>query len=980
MRRDIPLARAAQRSFAAFSGQPAVAAGAAFDAKAFSYYSRADVFLRLSPPPELAPRLLIPDLFIDDAGGAKALDAWLDAMRTFDREADFTSYFETEKKLLAAPVSAFQNSVGQRDYVGKIERYTGLPFKGSYAVLLAPFVKTGSQVNSVVLQDDGSYDIQSVVGPEESGGKLDFLPDEFPGTAWHEIGHGILDTLSDLHQDEINRNAVLEDKLLASRWNCYGGVWEQCVKEHVVRAVMIRLIARDLGEKAAAKRLSEEGEDKFPYLKPMLEALRVYEVSRDAYPTIAEFFPRLLDVFPKPPARTASAAALAPLADGDPGPNWVMQSVRPFSTEGQRARALTYANLIHTPSPDIRLKRAELELLAGKEEAAGTDAAALLASDPDDAGASLIAVTVALKTGDDAQAGRVLLAAQSRCRAAAGSLDEDRASACRSLEGLSRTASNGTPAGPSSAAGPSEPDAQAPLAGARAPKVEFVIDPRVELLSVVAMLAFPSEFEAQFPNGETPYAKDARLTFAAMKKHPAVELVSRLVERRSQPNLPAELLLTPSTEPNPERAEFLDALHDFSKRSNFDAFYARHAADYRTFVATARRESSRQFAPSAASDYLRTPFPENYRFILSPLLSSRFDSNAFSREGGREMDLVHALGDVQRAGRAIRLRILRRGRGPRADPHGDRSARLGVRGRDQRLRRKGAGALRRPLVGLRARAGGLRRHFAHREAAFGGGGLSGAARRQRAARVPAAAGPVRALEGVRDGAARGWFSRLLSAPPGRVSRRAQEIDPRPGGGGGAGDPGREFALGHRSPRRADAGVAGLRRDVRGRAGRKASVVFAADPRLELDALLLALSSNEPAPAGDGYRAVALRAFAPFAAHPAVAEAAEIEKLSGQSGFVAQLLARLSEPPALGVIAPIPGSFVKQAGGRERVLRFLEDARDFSRRSDFIRFFDAHRPEYRLLIDEAREEAARALPPSAAERYLGAPSAASTPSR
>lgn len=946
-RRAAPAAEAA-RSLRSLAGHRAVAAVAALPPRDFSYYTRADVFLRLSPPPELTQALLIPDMFVAQAGGRAALDSWLDAMRAFSREPAFSSYFAKERDLLAGPVSAFSDDVAKRDYVGKIERYTGLPFHGRYAIHPTPFVKTGSQVNSVVLEDDGTYSIQSVVGPEESRGKLDFRPDEFPGTAWHEIGHGILDTLSDLHQAEIERNDALERKL-ASRWNCYGGVWEQCVKEHVVRAVMIRLIALDLGEKAADQRLREEGEDKFPYLKPMIDSLRVYEKSRDKYPTIADYFPRLLDVFPAPPA-AAPAAALppdAPLAGGgDPGPNYVTQSVRPFATPGQRARALAYANLVASPSPDLRRKRAALELLAGRDEAAAADAGTLVAADPGDSGAALIAASVARKRGDDAKARAVEDAARARCASAPPS-DPDQALACRSLASASRPGEDGPPAAGSMAAVP-------------APRVEFAVDRRVELLSVVAMLAYPDEFAALFPDGESAYAQDARRTFAGLKDDPAAALLKKIVAR-GQANVPAEMLLATPSGDNEERTEFLAALDRFAKRSSFDAFYARHAADYRAFVAEALSEVPLQADAGSAAAYLGVPFRENYRFILSPLLPSRFDSNSVALEKGRETELRMRSAmyqdrrpkfDFESFGAGVAHELTHTVTDPLANRYEGEIEAYGGEA-PPRCADRWVGCVREQVVfAVTLRMLALKSG----EAAYRAQ-LDDSVRRG-FAQLPALCERLKEYEAARPaGGIRDFYPRLLDVFRDELksSIRARAEAEVAGSRAMPLDSSAVAASTTSSARAAEAAPP----DAAGHA----TVVFEVDPRVELGSLLLSLSKGTPP---------AARAFAPFARHRAVSEAAAIEARGGHPGFLIELLARLTDPPDLAVAVPIPGAYLEQAGGRARVLRFLDDARDFARRSDFMRDFETRRPEARRAIAEAREEFARALPPAAAEAYLGQP--------
>ncbi|MBI3554146.1 MAG: DUF4932 domain-containing protein [Elusimicrobia bacterium] len=292
--RDSPSAQAARRAFSAFSGHAAVRATASLDAKAFSYMKRADLVAQLGAPPELAPRRSVPSMFATMAGGSPRLGGWLASLRDFASRAPFEGFFEAECKELSPALAA---AVARKDYIGKIERYTGMPFVGEYSIVLSPFLKKGSQVNSVVALPQGGIAIKTIetLDTGSFGGAQDWA-DYMDASAWHELSHGILDGLSDASAGEIDRRAGLYKKL---PWPCYDD-WKQCVKEHAVRAVMIRLVAAERGERAAERERLDQGEAKYPYLKGMLERLRDYEGSRKKYPTLAEFFPRLLEAIPEP--------------------------------------------------------------------------------------------------------------------------------------------------------------------------------------------------------------------------------------------------------------------------------------------------------------------------------------------------------------------------------------------------------------------------------------------------------------------------------------------------------------------------------------------------------------------------------------------------------------------------------------------------------------------------------------------------------
>ena len=298
-RPDIGYSRMIERLSA--SGAPVPAAPGALD-----FEDRCQVLLRVSSAPALAPRLMMPYDLAERAGGPERLQAWLDALSAFARGTDFSAHLARAERLLEDREAALRRKVEERDYVGEEEAYTGLALNGSYSIYLSPYVDGGLSTNSIEPREDGVVEIESVfgrqAGSEEGGG---FWSIRAPGLLWHETGHGIVDPLADVFADRVDASSAA----YRSSWGCYGD-WRQCVKEQVVRAVMIRLVARDFGEAAAADQLAFENEKRFPQLKAMIESLKAYEKSRARYPTLADYYPRLLEVLPPPPEGVAAAARL----------------------------------------------------------------------------------------------------------------------------------------------------------------------------------------------------------------------------------------------------------------------------------------------------------------------------------------------------------------------------------------------------------------------------------------------------------------------------------------------------------------------------------------------------------------------------------------------------------------------------------------------------------------------------------------------
>jgi len=157
--------------------------------------------------------------------------------------------------------------------------------------------------------------------------------------------------------------------------------------------------------------------------------------------------------------------------------------------------------------------------------------------------------------------------------------------------------------------------APAARAAAAAAAEDFALDPKVELVSVVLMLAEPDGFRARRPDGLDAYAAAAEAAFAGFSGHPAVARVRDL--RRG--GAPASALVRAALRPS-RRDPLAAELRDFEKASGFAAFFAGRAEDRRAFVETARRESLRAISPDSALAYMGVPPTGDRRFLLAPLL------------------------------------------------------------------------------------------------------------------------------------------------------------------------------------------------------------------------------------------------------------------------------------------------------------------------------------------------------------------------
>ncbi len=392
MHPDIEYVRAARAYFTPFIDHPAIKRRAEEAFRAFDLGQRGQGLMRLSPLPEFAPHSQISIAFLSHyVGGDAQLELFLQDMRDFARDSKFMEFFDENTKLLDADLKKLKAEIEKSDYIGKIEKYTGLPFEGRYAFVLSPFIASDTGANIVQRGEDGLADIISVVGPIElpaKDGPLVCTYLRLHARIWHEAAHGVMDNVTELFGADIAAKQPPPRKEATREYQN----WMHHVREHMVRTIMLRLVYLEISASFSDEELQHEEECGLPFLKEFKTRMAEYECDRKKYPTIADFYPRLLDCLPAPKGKPR------PLdRENDAYRDWITENAMPFYTEPQRRRALWYLDLMLSRSKNtgLLLKRASLRFLLGDRDAAVKDAEAVLATSPNDEGALLIKKTAA---------------------------------------------------------------------------------------------------------------------------------------------------------------------------------------------------------------------------------------------------------------------------------------------------------------------------------------------------------------------------------------------------------------------------------------------------------------------------------------------------------------------------------------------------------------------------------------------------------
>lgn len=294
--RTHPIAAAALAKLGAFSGHPAVAeleaAGSLNWKKGFCYDAFSEFPGYFSALPEgrrihdynedFLARVL---RGMPREEKIKYLDAYWERVMDFYRVSGYEGFFRANADLYKSYVDAVYARLPASDPAKLHEDYHGLrDFENFYVVPsplnLPPGGSFGGRIGKSVFNFMG-------YGYKEAD-SVKFL-------ILHEFGHSFCNPAVTAHLTEAAAYGGLMQGLAAEMGaQAYSG-WSTVMYELLVRSVHARLTLKTEGAQAAELfLLREERVHKFVFIRDFYDQLAVYESERAAYPTLAEFYPRLL--------------------------------------------------------------------------------------------------------------------------------------------------------------------------------------------------------------------------------------------------------------------------------------------------------------------------------------------------------------------------------------------------------------------------------------------------------------------------------------------------------------------------------------------------------------------------------------------------------------------------------------------------------------------------------------------------------------
>ena len=272
--------------FETHRGHPAVAAYRQAIAKGFKPENMAmGLVASAGPLPDLIPREELPP----ELGEAREWNLFVGHLANFARDSRFSEFFEAHRPVYIRHIESFMKELETWDYAGWARQYCGMAVDADYTLLVSPLLNGASPVNHTLRGKP--WHIKTVWGYKKWANGKPFLDYDFlAAVVWHELGHALLDDLTQEDSQEAQSLKPCFRNIPECREN-----WTECIRESAAEA-----FSRNLWR--WAQRTGKISPDRAPvFFKKGLPHLSFFEKGLDEYEkleapaeSLKNFYPRFL--------------------------------------------------------------------------------------------------------------------------------------------------------------------------------------------------------------------------------------------------------------------------------------------------------------------------------------------------------------------------------------------------------------------------------------------------------------------------------------------------------------------------------------------------------------------------------------------------------------------------------------------------------------------------------------------------------------
>lgn len=235
---------------------------------------------------------------LDTRWSTRDARAFLKDARAFAKKTKFAKFIADHRELYDTAAARMQKLLDERAKLGWFDEFFGARQGAKFELVLGMLNGPGNYAARLV-HPDGKEDLYCVLGvwlTDDEG--LPYFDDSVLSTVVHEFSHSYCNPLVYANEDALRPSGErlwphVESSMVAQAY----GNWRTMMCESLVRACVVRYQAADGGEDARRKEVADQHRRQFLWVGEYSDLLAEYEKDRKKYPTLGDFFPRIVEFF-----------------------------------------------------------------------------------------------------------------------------------------------------------------------------------------------------------------------------------------------------------------------------------------------------------------------------------------------------------------------------------------------------------------------------------------------------------------------------------------------------------------------------------------------------------------------------------------------------------------------------------------------------------------------------------------------------------
>lgn len=259
-----------------------------------------ELMCSVGEPPLLNQKYEISQLCSQLCGGEENINNLLNLLRKFSHEIDYVNFFSIVKENYRDLIGTVEKHINKYPFVLIMEEFYGKK-QNSYHYIITNLSQGNFGINFNNNNKLDMFSIMSLFRVSDNEEENEFRTGALStNVTIHEFAHPLINPLTEKYNELVKKYSNAYEWLKQYKQPDFQsgyGDWDECVNEHIVRAIAVYL-AMKLGEKEYAnKHLEYDLKMGYRYLPALLDKFQYYDKHRDSYKTIDDFYSELLEVF-----------------------------------------------------------------------------------------------------------------------------------------------------------------------------------------------------------------------------------------------------------------------------------------------------------------------------------------------------------------------------------------------------------------------------------------------------------------------------------------------------------------------------------------------------------------------------------------------------------------------------------------------------------------------------------------------------------